>query len=217
MTAQKKTKTPEDIISLYMDYVLEHDREPASVYKFCKDSSITEQEFYTAAGSFPGLRKEIWNRLFQNAHEVALKSDGFTEFSAKDKMLTLLYTFFEVLTANRSYVLFTLDKKEGPLKSLEELSGLRKHIKAFAGDLIKETNSDKTLKILKHPVVLFSEGAWVQTLFILKYWMDDSSANFEKTDVMIEKTVRVIFDVFETTPLESIVDFGKFLWKEKMN
>ena len=47
--------------------------------------------------------------------------------------------------------------------------------------------------------------------------MDDNSPNFEKTDVMIEKTVRVIFDVFETTPLESLVDFGKFLWKEKMN
>ncbi len=217
MTAKKKVNTPDQIISLYMDYVLEHDREPASVYKFCKECKITEQEFYAVSGSFPGMRKEIWNRLFANAHDVASKSDGFVDFTAKDKMLTLLYTFFEVLTANRSYVLFTLDKKQEPLKSLEELSGLRKHVKAFAKDLINETNDEKTLKILKHPVVIFSEGAWVQTLFILKYWMDDNSPNFEKTDVMIEKTVRVIFDVFETTPLESIVDFGKFLWKEKMN
>ena len=46
--------------------------------------------------------------------------------------------------------------------------------------------------------------------------MDDTSKGFEKTDVAIEKSVRVIFDVFETTPLESIIDFGKFLWKEKM-
>lgn len=216
MTAKKKI-TPDHVISLYMEYVLEHDREPASVYKFCKESEITEQDFYAVAGSFPGLRKEIWNRLFANAHEVAAKSDGFQDASAKDKMLTLLYTFFEVLTANRSYVLFTLDKKDQSLKSLQELAGLRKHIKAFAKDLIDETNDEKTLTILKHPAVLFSEGAWVQFLFILKYWMDDNSPNFEKTDVMIEKTVRVIFDVFESTPLESIVDFGKFLWKEKMN
>ena len=83
-------------------------------------------------------------------------------------MLTLLYTFFEVLTANRSYVLFTLDKKQEPLKSLSELAGLRKHIKAFASELINETNDEKSLKLLKHPVVLFSEGAWVQTLFIFK-------------------------------------------------
>ena len=47
--------------------------------------------------------------------------------------------------------------------------------------------------------------------------MEDSSPSFEKTDVVIEKSVRAIFDVFETTPLESVIDFGKFLWKDKMN
>ena len=44
--------------------------------------------------------------------------------------------------------------------------------------------------------------------------MDDNSPAFEKTDVAIEKSVKAIFDVFETTPLESILDFGKFLVKE---
>ena len=47
--------------------------------------------------------------------------------------------------------------------------------------------------------------------------MEDSSPSFEKTDVVIEKSVRAIFDVFETTPLESVIDFGKFLWKDKMS
>ena len=47
--------------------------------------------------------------------------------------------------------------------------------------------------------------------------MSDNSPGFEKTDMVIEKSVRAIFDIFETTPLESVIDFGKFLWKEKMN
>jgi hypothetical protein len=46
--------------------------------------------------------------------------------------------------------------------------------------------------------------------------MEDSSAGFEKTDVVIEKSVTTIFDVFENTPLDSLLDFGKFLYKEKM-
>jgi hypothetical protein len=46
--------------------------------------------------------------------------------------------------------------------------------------------------------------------------MDDNSAGFENTDIAIEKSVRAIFDVFDTQPLESVLDFGKFLWKEKM-
>ena len=62
---------------------------------------------------------------------------------------------------------------------------------------------------------LYAEGAWLQFLFLLKFWMDDSSPGFEKTDLAIEKSVHTIFDVFENTPLERIIDFGKFLYKEK--
>ena len=51
----------------------------------------------------------------------------------------------------------------------------------------------------------------------MKYWMDDNSARFEKTDVAIEKSVNAIFDVFNTTPLESVLDFGKFLFKENFS
>ena len=46
--------------------------------------------------------------------------------------------------------------------------------------------------------------------------MDDNSPQFEKTDVAIEKSVNTIFDVFDNTPLERVLDFGKFLFKEKM-
>jgi len=50
----------------------------------------------------------------------------------------------------------------------------------------------------------------------MKFWMDDDSAGFEKTDMAIEKSVNTIFDVFDNTPLDAVLDFGKFLWKERM-
>ena len=31
----------------------------------------------------------------------------------------------------------------------------------------------------------------------------------------IEKSVNTVFDVFDNTPLESIIDLGKFLWQNK--
>jgi hypothetical protein len=46
--------------------------------------------------------------------------------------------------------------------------------------------------------------------------MEDDSPGFEKTDMAIEKSVRTVFDLFDNTPIDSIVDFGKFLWKEKI-
>ena len=208
--------TAHDILSSYMEYVLEHEHEPKSIYKFCKHQNIEEAEFYSHFGSFDTLKQQVWQQFFTHTTDLLAKSNDFENATAKNKMLSFYYTFFELLTANRSYVMFTIEDKKNIMKSLQELKGLRTQIKDFAKDLIEHNNDQKALKITKHPVSVFSEGAWVQTLFILKYWMEDNSPDFEKTDVVIEKSVRVVFDVFDTTPLESIIDFGKFLWKEKM-
>jgi len=51
----------------------------------------------------------------------------------------------------------------------------------------------------------------------LQFWLNDSSVAFEKTDIFIEKSVNTSFDIMATTPLKSMIDFGKFLYKEKMN
>ncbi|MBT0608339.1 TetR/AcrR family transcriptional regulator [Aequorivita echinoideorum] len=214
--AKQSKITAEKIISIYMESVLEHEHVPTSVYKFCKENNITEAEFYEFFGSFDGLRKEIWNSFYQQTILLINKDAAFETYTNKEKMLTFFYTFFELLTMNRSYVLFALKENKNVLKNLEQLKGLRKNVKDFASELIREKNDEKKVKVLKHSVTVFSEGAWLQTLFILKYWMDDNSAGFENTDLVIEKSVRAIFDVFETTPLESVLDFGKFLWKEKM-
>ncbi|MGJ8666653.1 MAG: TetR/AcrR family transcriptional regulator [Patiriisocius sp.] len=215
--SKKKEITRDVIISAYMDYVLENERTPKSVYKFAKEHGMTESEFYKFFGSFEGLQKDIWTTFFDHSMKLAHKNPEYPHSSNQEKMLTFFYTFFEMLTANRSYVLFSLKEHNDMMKNMVQLKGLRKHVKEFAGELIQDKNDEKSFKILKQPVSVFSEGAWLQTLFILKYWMEDNSPSFEKTDVVIEKSVRAIFDVFETTPLESVLDFGKFLWKEKMN
>ena len=133
----------------------------------------------------------------------------------EEKMLTFFFTFFENLTLNRSYVLFIMNEHKYSMEGLSQLKGLRKRFKDFASTLIEERNEEKNLKIFKYNAPLFSEGAWLQFLFILKFWMEDGSPGFEKTDIAIEKSVTTIFQIFESTPLEKIVDFGKFLYKEK--
>jgi hypothetical protein len=46
--------------------------------------------------------------------------------------------------------------------------------------------------------------------------MEDSSPGFEKTDILIEKSINTVFEVFNNTPLEQVLDLGKFLFKERM-
>lgn len=211
-----KTMSKEEIISVYMDYVLLNEKIPLSVYKFCKVNNLTEAEFYKHFGSFQGLQIEIWNSLFQQSILVINQDEVYSTYTNREKMLAFYYTFFEMLTLNRSYMLFVLREHKDVMRNLSQLKGLRRNVKHFASQLIQEKNEEKQLKILKQSVTIFSEGAWLQTLFLLKYWMDDNSAGFENTDLAIEKSVRAIFDVFDTKPMESILDFGKFLWKEKM-
>ena len=198
MAKTKTNKITEDrIIELYMDYVLEHDAVPKSIYKFCKENKIAETDY---------------------AHTEALldKNDEYESFSNKEKMLTFFFTFFELLTLNRSYVLLTLTEHRNALKNLVQLKDLRHLVKGFATGLIDEANAGKSSKITKYNQKIFSEGAWLQFLFVLKFWMDDSSPGFEKTDMAIEKSINTVFDIFDHTPLENIIDFGKFLYKETM-
>jgi hypothetical protein len=50
----------------------------------------------------------------------------------------------------------------------------------------------------------------------LKFWLDDSSPAFEKTDIYIEKSVKATFELMNIAPIDSLIDFGKFLFKEKI-
>ena len=216
MANTTKSKITEDkIIGLFMESVLEHEKVPSSVFKFCKEHDIKEDEFYGFFGSFESLQQIIWNKFFDNSYGLMQKNKQYASMTNEEKMLTFFFTFFENLTLNRSYVLFIMKEHKYSLEGLMQLKGLRKKFKDFASTLIEERNDEKQHKIFKYNAPLFAEGAWLQFLFVLKFWMEDGSPGLEKTDIAIEKSVTTVFQIFESTPLEKIVDFGKFLYKEK--
>ncbi|MFD2697598.1 TetR family transcriptional regulator C-terminal domain-containing protein [Mesonia sediminis] len=202
-----------DWISAYMTYVLEEEKRPKSVYKFAKNLGEEEASFYQFFGSLDALQRSIWEEFYQMSIDLMNQAEETSNFSNREKMLTFFFTFFELLTANRSYVIFSLKEHESPLKNLEQLSGLRKRVKQFASELIEDKNDEQKVKLLRHNKTIFSEGAWLQTVFLMKFWLDDNSPQFEQTDVAIEKSVNTIFDVFNNTPLERVIDFGKFIYQ----
>ena len=215
MVAKKQTKKNkrEELISRYMEYLLEEGNRPSSVFKFCKSYKFKEEEFYSNFGSFKGLQNAIWDTFFDRTIELLQQNKEYDSFRNKDKMLSFFYTFFELLTLNRSYVLLSLD--EGTLDEMAaQFKSPRKRIKSFALDLIENANEESNSRLGKRNPIIFSEGAWWHFLFLLKFWADDNSPAFEKTDMAIEKSVNTVFDLFDNTPLESIMDFGKFLYKE---
>lgn len=216
-TATKPKITASQILDGYMTWVLEQDRTPESVFLFCKEMGIREEEFYQFYPSIGALQKGVWNQFFDHSMELLQKDSAFNDYENREKLLSFYYTFFELLLLNRSYVLSVTHEGKPGMGDLEQLRGLRKRVKDFARELIDQANDGKKLKINQRSPEIFSEGAWVQFLLILKFWIGDESPGFEKTDVFIEKSVNTVFDLFETTPLDKVLDLGKFLWQERMN
>jgi hypothetical protein len=217
-TSKSKQKMVDDtsIISLYMNDVLESQEAPKNVFVFCKKHGIEESDFYSFFGSMDSLKQAIWVKFFENSVVAIEKEAAFEGYSDKNKLLTLYFTLFEILTLNRSYVLYTLKENQEGLKNLKNLKEFRNHFKDYIVSTVKSMPSEVFGKVAKVTEPVISEGAWLQFLFLLKFWMDDSSKGFEKTDVLIEKSVNTVVDLLDTKPLESLFDLGKFLWKEKM-
>ena len=55
----------------------------------------------------------------------------------------------------------------------------------------------------------------MESLFIFQFWLKDTSVSFEKTNVAIEKSVRLVFDLIGRTAVDSFVDLAKFLYQSK--
>ncbi|MEQ9581889.1 MAG: TetR family transcriptional regulator C-terminal domain-containing protein, partial [Arenibacter sp.] len=155
--------------------------------------------------------------FFKNTITVLEKSEDYKSFDARNKLLSFYFTFFENLTANRSYVIYALDRHKNGLKGLTVLSDFKRSFTSYIEELDIETLDIKQEQIDKIQRRALQESAWLQLLLTIKFWMEDTSAAFEKTDIFIEKSVNTSFDVLNIAPLKSMLDFGKFIFKEKMN
>jgi hypothetical protein len=216
MATKKSTLTKDKIVSLFMQDTLENNEKPKSVYHFAKANGLTEAEFYNFFGGLEGVEKEIFNLFLEKTLALLEKDKDYEYYDMKSKMLSFYFTFFELLTANRSYVVLSLKENKNPLQGLMQLSGLRNGFKDFVSGIISDEYRLKQEKFQQIQEKALQESAWFQLLMTLKFWLDDSSASFEKTDLFIEKSVKASFELMNTAPLESLIDFGKFLFKEKI-
>ena len=216
MATKKTILTKDKIVSMYMDYVLEHSEKPKSVYHFSKINDFTEKEFYSFFGTIESIEKEIFKMFVDKTTELLSKNTDYENYDMKSKMLSFYFTFFEILTANRSYVVLVLKNQGNQLKKLMQLSELRNSFKNYLSEIITDDFRIQQEKLQNFQEKAFQETSWIQLLLTLKFWIEDDSPSFEKTDIYIEKSVKATFELMNISPLESLIDFGKFIFKEKI-
>jgi hypothetical protein len=214
--AKKNKILDSEIITFYMDYVVEHKSKPDSVEDFAQLYQFDDVIFYSHFTSFKDLEKTIYNVLFENSLSILKQSPEYYSFSKKDKLLSLYYTFFENLALNQEFIGLNLKGFENQLKALSIFAKFKRSFINFIDELDLETfnlNVDSIENIQKKTL---KESAWIQFLFTMKFWLDDTSEAFEKTDIFIEKSINTSFELLETKSLKNIIDFAKFLYHEKM-
>jgi hypothetical protein len=145
------------------------------------------------------------------------KDKEYESYDMRSKLLSFNFTFFELLTANRSYVLWALKESGNQLESLKQLSSLRTRFKEFVSEIITDEVRIKQERFQNFQEKAILESCWFQLLLTMKFWIDDTSPALEKTDIYIEKSINTAFELFDVAPLDSLIDFGKFLFKEKIH
>jgi AcrR family transcriptional regulator len=206
----------EKIMQGYIEFELLNGRTPNSVFELTKKLKLEESVFYKYFGSLEALRKSIVSE-FINKTTATLDTDpAYDAFTAREKLLALFFTLFEQFQLQRSYLL----AKYGDIKKTPETSKDWNEFMKLLVDRVDIILSEAKLQeeIKNRPVIgnHYGKGFPIVFAYLFRVWIKDDSPEFETTDAAIEKAVNLSFDMLGTTPLDSLIDFGKFAFKTKV-
>ncbi|MDF9795773.1 hypothetical protein OKW21_001036 [Catalinimonas alkaloidigena] len=215
-SSKANTDQSSKIKEAYIDYLLEHGKQPASVYQFMKQLKMKEGVFYDYYNSFSAIDKDIWKGYLDETLSRIQSESVYNEYTVREKLLAFYYTWIEILKDNRSYVTYSVGqvKRRGLMwTNTDFLSAFKASFLDFANELLSE--GKETEEIVDRPIVgnRYDNGLWQQLLFVLKFWVNDDSQGFERTDAAIEKAVNLSFDLMSRSALDAAFDFARFLYQ----
>lgn len=200
----------EDWISAYVDYVLEEGREPASVFKFAKNLEAKEGDFYQEFASFRSLESVIWRGMFNDTLETLNNDPDYANYDARQKGLAFFYTFVEHAKQNRSFMMARFPRGACAFRS-QALCSLRKGYVEYAENLLIDGQNDGSVADRGRANEIYPKFSLAHFFFIIEGFLEDDSAAFERTDVLIEKSVNLGFDLVGAQIIDSAIDFLKFV------
>ncbi len=209
----------EKIVNGYNEYVLVQGQYPESVYAFCKKIKIKEADFYQEFSSFAQVEAMIWRGIFDETLITTKAEAIYESYAVREKMLAFYYTWIEELKANRSYILKSYETLEKPiyLHKNAQFIDFKNAFYGFANELLLEAQETREIEQRPIPQIMqrYPDILWMKTMFILDFWINDTSKLFEKTDTLIEKSVNTVFDLLARSPLDALLDLGKFIYQNR--
>jgi hypothetical protein len=203
-----------ELIDKYIEFYKTFGRFPKDAMEFATYLEVEDNEFLKSFDPLADIVAYIWEGYFDKALEQCQGDPAFESYSCREIYLSLLYNVVAVANEegemNRKMVNFTHSLPSAP----KEL----KRFKANAASFFREMISAGQVsgEIADRPLVNFqyNQWAWWGLLFVLFFWKNDKSKDNESTDVAIEKTAHLIFDMLNPNAMDSSIQFFTFLFKE---
>lgn len=217
MPKAKTKKSREDIIDLSMAYLADKGFD-VSIAQLCKSKKIAQSQFKSEFESIENFEKFVWCELMRSSIETANSDTQFATFSNREKLLTLYFTFFDNCGLNSEFLKQSI-KHHGRPGMIKVLKMLKQEFSSFVNFNLKFSlplENQYAAQFNSMSNVAIGEAFYGQLLFLLDFWSKDSSLEFEKTDMAIEKTVKASMDIINVTPVKSVIDLAKFFWKERV-
>ncbi len=194
----------------YWEHVLETGKRPPSIFSFCKQIEIDEAEFYKQASSFEALEAKFWKSQVLETQELLDADEDYQAYDSRGKLLAFFYTYFEKALGNRSRYLQSFPRRE---KSLfcPSMKSMKEAFDASARNLMEEVVAEGSSMIPAKITEESYRGGWPVFLFIMEFWLNDTSEAFQDTDSLIEKTVKFGHEVTHFSAFDAALDLGRFL------
>ena len=202
------------IIQGLIQYSLENEKSPANVFQLSKFLTISEQEFYQHFSSIDAAEEAVLTHYWMEAFQTLTSDSTFLGFTLKEKLISLHFGWIEKLLSIRSYLQWKMKDWKNPMSSLAILKSLRTQVLSDLESLFKMAQQNNEIPDRKFLDKLSNEAVWMNTAFILHFWLNDSSREFEKTDACIEKSIGLTMDLIGRNTLHQAIDFGKFLFQQ---
>lgn len=197
-----------ELLQKYIEYVSKEGKRPRIVSQFTTAIQIKESDFYTHFSSLNQLEQFYWQDLHEKLIQKITTQEVYANYSVREKFLTYAFTLVEQLKENRSFALIVLRENRNTLNTY------KKELKNYVEGLITEGTQKNEVQDR-----MFISNYYVNVLVnevvsIIYFWEKDESANFEKTDAYIEKSVNFVMDILGRNWLDSGIDLLKYVFQK---
>jgi AcrR family transcriptional regulator len=200
-------KIREDLVQSYINLVINAeqtgDDRALNAYNIAQGAGYSEEQFYRYFSSPDQVGSHVWQHIGQQVRDTLQQSEAFAQYSAREKILAYLFTFFEVALPYRTFIQKTFHKT-ALRQSYNSL------FQAVLADIVQSGVAANEMRDRLSISTFYPNILLNLHMRLVRFWLNDKSENFADTDRAVEIYSRVVLDLMAYNIFDSIYDSLKF-------